>query len=584
MIHGIHANQSSFHSVEFTSGLNVILAERTDTSTQKDTRNGLGKTTLIEIIDFCLGSSGKSLRIDPLKEWAFTIDITLAGNRIKATRSVKSHNRIVVDGLTDGWIEQPDEDRESGELVFNLKRWRTLLGWALFGLPRTDDAHKYKPTYRSLISYFIRDGLDAYADPFRHYRQQKTWDIQLNIGFLLALNWEYASRWQELKDQEKALKALDQAIKTGAIADTIGTVGELEAERIRLEEQIEHEREALSSFKVHPQYEAVQKEADKQTATIHELTNQNVCDRRKLARYEESVTSEKPPTDVSLERLYEETGIVFTDTVRRTLDEARAFHKKIVENRKSFLGAEVSRLKRQVEQRDTDVRKLTDDRSNSLSILSTHGALQEMTKLQERFLDTKERLERVRTRISESKDLVIRKRAIKITKTELETTAEQDHEQRRELWTNAVRLFNDHSQALYERPGRLVIDISETGYKYDVEIERSGSEGVGKMKIFCFDLMLSEFIRREDRRIDFLIHDSTLYDAVDSRQRALALERALEVCNKLGTQYICALNSDMVPWEDFSKNFDFNSRIRLTLTDRDRAGALLGIQFERPSS
>ena len=52
MIHSVTANHSSFHPVQFTPGLNVILAERTNTSTQKDTRNGLGKSTLIDIIDF----------------------------------------------------------------------------------------------------------------------------------------------------------------------------------------------------------------------------------------------------------------------------------------------------------------------------------------------------------------------------------------------------------------------------------------------------------------------------------------------------------------------------------------------------
>jgi len=584
MIHGVYANKSSFHSVKLTTGLNVILAERTDTSTQKDTRNGLGKTTLIEIIDFCLGSNGNVLRIDPLKDWAFTIDITLAGNRIKATRSIESHNRIVIEGETEGWIEQPDKVEDSGELIFNLQRWKTLLGWALFGLPQTDDVHKYKPAYRSLISYFIRNGSDAYADPFRHYRHQRTWDFQLNVGFLLALNWEYASQWQILKDQEEALKALDKAIKTGAIKETIGTVGELEAEKVRLEEQLHCEQQALSDFKVHPQYEAIQEEADKQTATIHNLTNRNVIERRQLARYRESIASEKPPSDISLEKLYEESGVVFSTSIKRTLDEAKEYHEIIVENRKSFLKTEISRLERQIEQREKGIRKLTETRSNSLKILSTHGALQEMTSLQERFLDIKERCERIKTRIAESKDMASRKRAIKIRKTELESIAEKDHEQRRELWTEAIRLFNDNSQALYTSPGKLVINISDSGYKYDVEIERSGSEGVSKMKVFCFDLMLTEFVRSRDKNIDFLIHDSILYDGVDSRQRAKALERAHKVCSSLGTQYICTLNSDMVPRDDFSETFDFDNQVRLTLTDRDPSGTLLGIQFERPTS
>jgi uncharacterized protein YydD (DUF2326 family) len=149
------------------------------------------------------------------------------------------------------------------------------------------------------------------------------------------------------------------------------------------------------------------------------------------------------------------------------------------------------------------------------------------------------------------------------------------------LWSEAVRLFNENSQALYKTPGSLVIDIADTGYKYRVEIERSGSEGIGKMKIFCFDLMLLQLAPRQGRRIDFLVHDSVLYDGVDSRQRALALERAASVTEGLGAQYICTLNSDMIPREEFNRDFDFDRHVRLILTDRDPSGSLLGFQFER---
>ncbi len=582
MIHGVYANKPSFHPVVFTTGLNIILADRADTSSQKDTRNGLGKSTLIEIIDFCLGSTGESLRIEPLEDWAFTLDITIAGNRVKVTRAIKPHNRIVIDGPTTDWIEQPDVDDKTGERILNLERWKTLLGWDLFGLPRSDDIHKYKPSYRSLISYFIRKGHDAYSKPFSHHRQQQPWDIQLHIAFLLGLNWEYAAKWQELKEQGQALDAMYQAIKTGAMEGALGSVGELEAERVRLEGQVEIEHETLVNFKVHPQYEIVQKEADQITATIHNLLNQNITERRRLARYQESVTLEHPPSDIALEKLYAETGLVFPDSVRRTLEGAKEFHKKIVENRKSFLETEINRLERQIQQRDEKIKDLTEARATSLAILSTHGALQEMTKLQEKHIETQGHLERVRARISEIKDLTSRRRDIKTAKTELEKVAEQDHEQRRDIWATAIRFFNENSQALYKTPGSLVIDITNVGYKYNVEIERSGSVGIGKMKIFCFDLMLLQFINRHAGRINFLLHDSLLYDGVDSRQRALALERAAEVSQGLGAQYICTLNSDMIPRADFSDGFNFDQHVRLKLTDKDHSGSLLGFRFERP--
>lgn len=584
MIHGVYANQPTFHPVEFTTGLNVVLAERTDASTQKDTRNGLGKSTLIEIIDFCLGSKakkGSGLLQESLADWAFTIDITLAGNRIKATRAIATPNRISIEGLTTNWIEQPDLDDETGERIFNWERWKTLLGWALFGLPRSNDTFKYKSTYRSLVSYFVRRGPDAYNDPFRHFRQQKTWDIQLNTAYLLGLNWEYAAQWQSLKDQEDGIKAIDQAIKTGAMEGVVGTLGELEAQRIQLEEEVKGAVAALASFKVHTQYESIQTEADRITAELHELANQNVADRRRLARYKESVTDENPPKLQAFEKIYKESGLVFPDAVRRTLTEAKEFHERIVVNRRAFLETEIARIEEGVHGRDKQIKQLTEVRADSLAILRTHGALQEMTKLQERNVEIRGRLDRVQSRIHEVKGLNARKRDVKVAKTELAKVAEQDHEQRRDTWSTAVRLFNDHSRALYETPGKLVIDIGETGYKYKVEIERSGSEGIGKMKVFCFDLMLLQLVQKVPGRVDFLVHDSILYDGVDSRQRALALERAAEVTKQSGMQYICTLNSDMIPRDDFSKDFDFDQHVRLTLTDKTQSGSLLGIRYER---
>lgn len=585
MIHGVSANKPSFHQVTFTEGLNVVLAERTDTSTSKDTRNGLGKSTLIDIIDFCLGSratKGEGLIIEPLKSWAFTIDITLAGNRVKATRATAKPNRIVIEGPTTGWIEQPSIDDKTGELIFNWESWKTLLGGSQFGLPRTNSPFKYKPTYRSLISYFIRRGPDAYIDPFRHFRQQKPWDIQVNIAYLLGLNWEYASQWQDLRDQNEGIKAIDTAIRTGVMEGIVGSVGELEAQRIQLEQEFEIAEKALKSFKVHPQYEDIQNEADRLTGELHEQTNRNVSDRRRLARYQASITEEKPPSTIALEKLYEESGLIFSDAVKRTLSEAKEFHEKIVLNRRDFLQTEIERIERSINEREGHIKQLTEERAALLEILSTHGALQEMTKLQERNVAIKGKLDRVQSRIREVKDLKVRKRDVKIAKTELVKVAEQDYEQRRSVWSAAVRLFNDHSQVLYELPGKLIIDIGDTGYKYQVEIERSGSEGIGKMKIFCFDLTLLQLQLQKPGRMDFLIHDTLIFDAVDTRQRARALELASQITNESGAQYICTMNSDMVPRSDFTNEFDFDRHVRLTLTDASPAGSLLGFRFSRP--
>lgn len=585
MIHRVSANRPTFNSVDFMPGLNVVVAERSAAATQKDTRNGLGKSTLIEIIDFCLGSNatkGKGLCIEPLIGWEFTLDLSVGGRRVLATRSTEAPNEILIEGETSGWMEQPKLDGTNKRSVLALDQWRRVLGWAFFGLASIGKGRKYKPTYRSLVSYFVRQGLSAYEDPFSHHRRQKAWDSRLHVAFLLGLNWEYAARWQELKDQEDALKAISDAIKTGAVEGALGSVGELEAERVHLEEEVKRGAEALDSFKVHPQYEEIQREADRATKLIHELVNRNLEESRNLSRYRDSVSEEQSPHDQDLVRVFEEARVLFPDAVKKTLADARAFHGRIVGNRRAFLETEIRRLEASIAARTNEIESKTSTRSSMLEVLRTHGALQEMSLMQGRQVETRERLERVRTRIAEIRENSSRRRDVRVAKEELSELADRDHEERRELWSKAVRLFNDNSQALYETPGRLIIDIGDTGFKYSVEIERSGSEGIGKMKVFCFDLMLLELARDQSRAIDFLIHDSLLYDGVDSRQRAQALERAAHVTESLGAQYICALNSDEVPHGDFSEGFDFERHIRLVLRDRDPSDSLLGVQFERP--
>ena len=99
------------------------------------------------------------------------------------------------------------------------------------------------------------------------------------------------------------------------------------------------------------------------------------------------------------------------------------------------------------------------------------------------------------------------------------------------------------------------------------------------MKVFCYDLMRAELWSKRDVRPGFLIHDSNIFDGVDERQVARALELGERKATECGFQYIVCLNSDSVPHNDFTKGFDINNFVRLRLTDDKPAGRLLGIEY-----
>ena len=128
-------------------------------------------------------------------------------------------------------------------------------------------------------------------------------------------------------------------------------------------------------------------------------------------------------------------------------------------------------------------------------------------------------------------------------------------------------------------PGVLSIDVSKTGFKFGVSIERSGSHGISNMKIFCYDLTLAQIWAQKQPSPGFLIHDSILFADVDERQKALALELAAKESERLDFQYICTMNSDTIPRNDFSKSFAFDNYVRLKLSDATNDGGLLGTRF-----
>ena len=222
---------------------------------------------------------------------------------------------------------------------------------------------------------------------------------------------------------------------------------------------------------------------------------------------------------------------------------------------------------------------LSDKRAELLQLLKTHGALEEFLLLQERVVEKRELLETIKSKIANIKEMAKNMKEIKAERIVLETKLQRDYEQNRIEWEQAVTLFNENSQALYDKPGNLIINTTDNGYKLDIEIQKGSSEGIGKMKIFCYDLMLVELMTQRGG-INFLFHDSSIFDGVDSRQRALALMHANKKALEKGFQYICALNSDMIPYDDLKEKIPIEDNIRLTLEDQTPEGSLLGFHFE----
>lgn len=582
MIRAIRCDQPSFRAVEFEAGFNVVLATRTLSATDKDSRNGAGKTTLIEIVHFCLGGSADKknrLMAKPLHGWTFALELDLRGKTYTVSRNTAEPKRVIVEGDFSDWPVKPREDRNSGAHMLSATQWTDVLGWLTFDLPAQAKMDSFEPSFRSLFSYFARRGRDAFSTPFEHHRKQLDWDKQVNNALLLGLSWEYPAKLQRLKDQEKVVSQLRAAIKAGTFPNLLGTVGELDAQRVRLEEVTRRRAEELRTFRVHPQYIEYQDQANVLQSTIRQLNQENASERAMLSFYEESLVEERPAETAKLARVYREAGVSWPEGVARRLEDVQAFHEQLVANRKAFLEAELSRLERAIILRSEEVVRLSNQRAELMEVLNSHGALAEYAVLQRLQSDETARLAAVNERIANRKKIEEIKSQCRIEREQLQILARSFYEERRAQREKAISLFNSFSQALYSRPGELVVDVVDSGYKFNVEIERQDSQGVEQMKVFCYDLTIATLWAGRNAGPGFLIHDSTIFADVDERQKAHALELAARTAEANRFQYICCLNSDGVPATDFSQGFDLQPHVRIELTDEGQAGGLLGIRY-----
>lgn len=578
MIVALSANDSRFRRIEFGPGMNVILADRAKEATRTDSRNGLGKTTFLETLHFCLGSSGDALKIPELAEWRFDMDLVVGGREVTVRRAVAKPNIVTVDGDTGNW---PFPGRRTdGGRTMRVDEWCRNLGAMMFGVVDADESN-YRPTFRSLISYFIRRP-DGFSDPFEFHRKQKEWERQVYTMFLLGLDWEVAQRQQLLREKEALLRSLKAAAKIGVMRHLVGDLGELEAEVVRLREESRKAGAQLSSFQVHPQYREIEQEVNSLTERIHAISNTNLQDRRAVALYEQSLAEETTPGAFDITEIYRAAGVLFPDLVVHRLEEVEAFHVQVVDNRRRFIEGEIRRLKQEIERRQGEQKEFTERRASLLSILQTHKALDEYTALQTRHLEAVASVNELEARLASLRDVQAGQSQVRLEREQLfQRTLEEDRERAAQK-ARAQALFQENTQFLYgPPPAALIIEATKTGYKFDIEMRRTGSTGVEHMKVFAYDLALAQLWARHSHSPGFLVHDSSVFDGVDERQRALALQRAAGSAAEFGHQYICTFNSDMIPESDFPAGFSLDPFVRLRLTDSDPAGSFLGFRFER---
>ncbi|MCA1301549.1 DUF2326 domain-containing protein [Nitratireductor aquimarinus] len=561
------------------------MADKSDGATDRQSRNGAGKTSFVDLVHFLCGSNAPKdsiFRTPALIDSAFEIVMNVGDDEYSVARSGKKPSTIMLNGPVENLPIQPKFIESDGLYEISNENWKSTLGSCWFNLeapPNPDD--KNTPTFRSLFSYFARrQGSGAFQTPVQHSGQQQLWDQQVAISYLLGLDWHIASDLQGLRGKEKIVKELGKAARSGDLGTFVGRAADIRTRLAVAERKIERLSSQLRTFQVIPEYRELQDEANDITSQINSLGEENFIDRGLISDLEASLVEEREPGLSDLGRLYEEAGVVLPDMVRRRFDEVEVFHRAIVENRRSHLTSEITSASRRIQERERAQSDLDARRRQIMGILQSGGALEQYTAMREELGRAEADVESLRQRLTTAETLESSKAELEIERARIAQALRDDVHEREDIVNEAIVTFEELSEALYETAGSLTIDATANGPSFEVKIEGQRSKGITNMQIFCFDLMLLELSSRRGISPGFLIHDSHLFDGVDERQVAKALQLGADRAAEHGYQYIVTMNSDALPTDGYRAGFNVRSHILdVRLTDETETGGLFGVRF-----
>ena len=588
MIVAIESDLPSFKTVKFDTGLNVLLADKSPHSGERQTRNSAGKSSLVELIHFMLGgkAAGALPCNDALKSYTFFGTFDFAGQRLRVGRSGNDPSKILVEepeALAVGLV--PRFDKKSGVHCVSNEIWKEYLGNRLFRLPfplkSTTFEQSYTPSFRSMIAYFVRRR-GGFNRPEKHAEKQAGWDSQVNLSYLLGLDWTIPFELEKVRQRERQLEELKKAAKGGAVGDIIGTVAELRPRMVIAEANVEKLRCDLADFRVVESYREMSDRASTARGEMLAIERRSVILKQTLDHLESTFNDERAPVSTDLDRLYRSVGIELPSVAVRRFEEVKAFHESVIANRRSRLEEQILAARQELDEAETLSEALDTERSEILRFLEGSGALEDFTALRERLASLAVEAAALRERFKAAEILEGSKTELESDRINLKRRLQEDHHARQAQLDKAILFIGAAISDLYgDRTGEFVVAAKDSGPVFEITIQGDRGGGISQIEIFCLDLALMSLTAEANRGPRFLIHDSHLFDGVDERQVSKALQLGKATADEIGGQYLVTMNSDIFDRLPLPSTFDRSTIVLPTrLSDDGEAGGLFGFRFD----
>ena len=571
----VYSNKTSFRTVKFNrTGLSFVVAKQKnpEASEKGKTYNGVGKSLLVRIIHFCLGASVKSYGIfcEKLFGWEFFVDFEIGRNKYTARR-LTDEPKIIF--LNNEKLPISKFNKKMNTLCFDIPNDISFL------------------SFRSLIPFFIRTKKESYVAYNKPGKTGGDYQALLYNVFLLGLDVVLAQKKYNIRKEQDRIKKLEKNFKKDSLLrDFFAGNKDVDLTLVDLEERIKQLDDDLSNFKVAEDYNEIQLEADKVEKKLFALNNSVIMLQNNIENISKSLKFSPDMNKENIKTIYSESKIHFPENMSKTLDDLENFYEKLISNRKRRLLEQQNKLKLEQQNKKTGVERLQKELDKLMKYLGEHQALDLFVSLSNKSAELKaehEGLKKYQELQSEykTKERQAEKNLLELTELTDNYLKEikSDTIELRNYFRSLAKIFYPDSVA-----GLTIANNdgdNQLRFIIDAKIESDASDGINNVKIFCYDLTI--LFKGRNHKINFIFHDSRLFDGTDERQKTDMFKTVYQKFAGVDKQYIATVNQNQLDeikkhiTDEEYKNLITQNTV-LTLTDESHSEKLLGIKIDLP--
>ncbi len=553
--------EKNIREINFNLGVNLIV-DISEITNQQDTGNDVGKTTVLRLINYCLG--GKADEIYKNKETKSSINSTvknfLIDNEVLIILTLcKDFNDSTTDiVIKRNFLTGKKKICAIGNCEYsNVENFKKELKSIFY------NSNLDKPSFRQLIDRHLR--FDYSSERIVNYLHFGTSDKEYEQIYLFLYGLNKASELSTSKSIELDKFKEYEKIKKKLFKDRTSSL--VEQELIILNNDIKNIENQKNDFNINKLYQEELIEIDDLNDQINNLMEEYSALKTRLKIYEQNILdieSEKCELEVNeIQALYNEANI-YLPKLNKTLEETIEFHNKLIINKINFIKSDIPILKNKVLELKEKIKVKTKRKIFLEREQKIHGSLSEY----ESLISNVKPLYELKGKLLQEQDKIVEYENLINESNEKITTINNEIQKYYEDLQIKLGIFNkyfsEYAMKFYNESYYISTSVSEKAKCYKFELSNlNGNIGTGKKKcvMSAYDLAYISFANElKLERPKFVLHDRI--EDIHSNQLVSLIE--LVNSSNFNGQYIVSVLSGKFKEERLKTLLEQNRVIELS--------------------